>query len=98
MCTAVTRAFDAKGLQFAVQDGPASGQTVPHLHIHVLPRRPNDFARNHDEYEAIEGSERQLTRLDPVAKGEREKERVNRSAQEMAAEADMLRDAMQSTP
>ena len=69
MGRAVTRAFDAKGLQFAVQDGPASGQTVPHQHIHVLPRRPNDFARNDDEYEAIEGSERQLTRLEPVVVG-----------------------------
>jgi hypothetical protein len=35
----------------------------------VLPRRPNDFARNDDEYEAIEGSERQLTRLEPVVVG-----------------------------
>ena len=33
---AVSRSFDCKGLQFAVQDGAASGQTVPHLHIHVV--------------------------------------------------------------
>ena len=27
-------------LSFALQDGPAAGQTVPHIHVHVLPRKP----------------------------------------------------------
>ncbi|KAK2606094.1 Dinucleoside triphosphate hydrolase [Conoideocrella luteorostrata] len=26
----------------AVQDGPASGQTVPHVHVHVIPRKAGD--------------------------------------------------------
>lgn len=25
-----------------INDGPAAGQTVPHLHLHVIPRRPGD--------------------------------------------------------
>ena len=27
----------------AVQDGPASGQTVPHVHVHVIPRIEDDI-------------------------------------------------------
>uniref|UniRef100_A0A3Q0SK65 HIT domain-containing protein n=1 Tax=Amphilophus citrinellus TaxID=61819 RepID=A0A3Q0SK65_AMPCI len=35
------------------QDGPEAGQTVKHVHIHVLPRKAGDFKRNdsiYDEY------------------------------------------------
>ncbi|KAI0248358.1 diadenosine tetraphosphate asymmetrical hydrolase [Lactifluus subvellereus] len=35
----VERVYKADGLTIACQDGRASGQTVPHFHIHVLPRR-----------------------------------------------------------
>jgi len=35
----VQRAYKADGLTIACQDGPASGQTVPHVHFHLLPRR-----------------------------------------------------------
>jgi len=35
----VERAYKADGLTIACQDGRAAGQTVPHFHIHVLPRR-----------------------------------------------------------
>ena len=34
--------FGAAGLTLAIQDGPAAGQTVPHVHIHILPRRVSD--------------------------------------------------------
>ncbi len=90
---AVARAFDAKGLQFAVQDGAAAGQTVPHLHIHIVPRRQGDFQKNDDVYDAIESSEGQLTHLDPAAENDG---RVNRSAEVMDAEAALLRDIMRS--
>lgn len=32
----------------AVQDGPDSGQTVPHLHVHVIPRKKGDVGDNPD--------------------------------------------------
>lgn len=33
----------AKSLTVAVQDGEWAGQSVPHCHVHVLPRVPGDF-------------------------------------------------------
>jgi bis(5'-adenosyl)-triphosphatase len=42
------------GFNVAVQDGPEAGQSVPHVHVHVLPRISNDLARNDDVYEALE--------------------------------------------
>jgi len=38
----------------AVQDGPDAGQTVQHVHVHILPRKPGDFKRNDDVYEKLE--------------------------------------------
>ena len=33
---------DADDFNLAVNDGPAAGQTVAHLHLHVIPRRVGD--------------------------------------------------------
>jgi histidine triad (HIT) family protein len=30
------------GVNLVQANGPAAGQSVPHLHIHIMPRRPND--------------------------------------------------------
>jgi diadenosine tetraphosphate (Ap4A) HIT family hydrolase len=31
-----------QGYNIGINDGPAAGQTVPHLHIHLIPRFTND--------------------------------------------------------
>ena len=38
----------------ALQDGPAAGQSVPHLHVHVLPRKAGDFTNNDEVYDALD--------------------------------------------
>ena len=35
-------AVDADGHTIAVNDGPAAGQEVPHLHVHIVPRFEGD--------------------------------------------------------
>jgi bis(5'-adenosyl)-triphosphatase len=38
----------------AIQDGVAAGQSVPHVHVHILPRVAGDYARNDDIYQDLE--------------------------------------------
>jgi diadenosine tetraphosphate (Ap4A) HIT family hydrolase len=38
------RAFSPDGFNIGINDGAAAGQTVPHLHIHLIPRRLGDVA------------------------------------------------------
>lgn len=45
---------DVSAFNVAVQDGKAAGQSVPHVHVHILPRKGGDFARNDDVYEELE--------------------------------------------
>ncbi|KAL8665040.1 MAG: hypothetical protein Q9202_002596 [Teloschistes flavicans] len=42
----VERVYGASSLNIAIQDGPAAGQSVPHLHTHIIPRQNADL----DEY------------------------------------------------
>lgn len=99
--TVVQNVHTAPALQFAVQDGPGAGQTVPHAHVHVMPRKAGDFERNDDVYPALEKSEGELG--PGLAKGEGGKtiapdpitaagdDRPPRTAEVMDAEADSLR-------
>lgn len=36
------REFEAHGYNIGINDGPAAGQTIPHLHIHLIPRFRGD--------------------------------------------------------
>ena len=38
------RALDADAITIGINDGPASGQTIPHVHVHLVPRREGDGA------------------------------------------------------
>ena len=35
----IERHYNGDALNIAIQDGQSAGQTVPHIHVHILPRR-----------------------------------------------------------
>ena len=41
----VLRHYGAAGANVAVQDGACAGQSVPHVHVHVMPRTKGDGGR-----------------------------------------------------
>ncbi|EEC68751.1 hypothetical protein OsI_37271 [Oryza sativa Indica Group] len=68
----------ASSLTFTIQDGPHSGQTVPHVHVHILPRRKEDF-ENNDNNNGMMNAKNETLDLDI--------ERKDRTMEEMAQEA-----------
>ncbi|XP_077429583.1 bis(5'-adenosyl)-triphosphatase isoform X2 [Vanacampus margaritifer] len=77
----VEKHFNATSLTIAIQDGPEAGQTVKHVHVHVLPRKAGDFERNDSVYDELQKHDGQDE--DVPSKW--------RSEEEMAAEAFILR-------
>lgn len=39
----IEKEFQPKGYNIGINDGPAAGQTVPHLHMHLIPRYAGDL-------------------------------------------------------
>ncbi|KAJ2233152.1 Dinucleoside triphosphate hydrolase [Coemansia sp. RSA 1722] len=79
----VEKLYNAQGLTLCIQDGPMAGQTVSHVHLHVIPRHQGDFPNNDDIYDVLEGR-KPLPHID-------NDQRKPRSEEEMAAEAVVLR-------
>lgn len=42
ICSALKRSFDAEGFNFAWNEGKDCGQSVPHFHLHIVPRKKGD--------------------------------------------------------
>jgi bis(5'-adenosyl)-triphosphatase len=73
-----------------------AGQTVPHFHIHIIPRKKGDWANNDDIYPEIDKKAKDL--VNALKETETEKkagpdaeERPPRTQEEMAKEAVLLR-------
>lgn len=101
MCTAQTTCGVLKSVMnpapeaftLALQDGQLAGQTVPHVHLHILPRFAGDFDRNDDVYDVLEGKDIKRSATDHGAAPDAEPWRIARTAEDMAAEASVLRSA-----
>ncbi|MBW0474876.1 hypothetical protein O181_014591 [Austropuccinia psidii MF-1] len=84
----------ANSLTISIQDGSFAGQSVEHLHVHVIPRRPGDFVPNdaiYNHLNAFEASEvsAKNTRTRPDVKIDND-EREPRTEEDMKQEALML--------
>ena len=53
--------FGCNSTTFAIQDGMHSGQSVPHVHVHIIPRREGDFSNDGEVYREIEKQERKVS-------------------------------------
>ncbi|WVR04006.1 hypothetical protein IAU60_001005 [Kwoniella sp. DSM 27419] len=54
--------YKAKALTVSLQDGAAAGQSVPHVHIHIIPRHPTNYDGDTDQiYPLLEESESNLS-------------------------------------
>ena len=104
----VERVFRASALNVAVQDGADAGQSVPHLHAHIIPRARADMEAHGGSdrvYDWLEGergdvgahlSEREPGPRDrPKFPKVDESARAPRSEAEMNEEAEMLRGEME---
>jgi bis(5'-adenosyl)-triphosphatase len=51
------KAFAVSAFNWTIQEGEEAGQTVPHLHLHLIPREPNDLPQSGDWYPLLKKSE-----------------------------------------
>ena len=83
--------YDCKGFNVAVQDGRAAGQSVPHAHVHILPRTEVDaYAGDDAIYEELEAWAPRGDGNAPV-KMEIPDDRKDRTPEDMASEASSYR-------
>lgn len=96
------RVYEAEAFNVAVQDGEAAGQTVPHVHVHVIPRVKGDPGEGDKVHEWLEGEEGNVGGHMQEVEGTRkagewakDEERKPRSKEAMEEEARMLREEME---
>lgn len=74
----LSRIHNATSVTVTVQDGEDAGQTVKHVHCHIMPRHKGDFEHNDMIYTELQ-------------KHDHEKDLKRRDLSEMVAEAESYR-------
>ena len=107
MSRVIERVFHASALNIAIQDGVDAGQSVPHVHAHIIPRKVSDLDDRGGTdaiYQMMQGEEgdigthlvqRQRRGALPAVDND---DRKPRSDDEMKAEADWLATEMEKEP
>lgn len=104
----IEHVYHASSLNIAIQDGADAGQSVPHVHTHIIPRRKADLddrGGSDAVYSMLEGDEgnvgkhlRERSNDRPRFQGIDDELRKPRSEAEMAEEARTLANEMDKEP
>jgi bis(5'-adenosyl)-triphosphatase len=91
--------YQATAFNVAVQDGRAAGQSVPHVHVHILPRTNGDFERNDVIYEELEAWAPRADMPKPKTNIDvpEDDDRIDRTPERMADEAAAYRRLLESS-
>ncbi|XBW35670.1 hypothetical protein QEN19_001241 [Hanseniaspora menglaensis] len=82
---------NTNGVNLAIQDGELSGQSVPHVHAHIIPRFENGNMGD-KVYDLLKGNDQAKNSAGDVAKPDAPIQRRERSMEEMISEASHLKD------
>jgi bis(5'-adenosyl)-triphosphatase len=84
------KAFHTDAFDLSVQEKPEAGQTIEHLHLHIVPRLKNDMAHPGDWYPVIHESD-QMIMDDKTRKrlADDDLRRIVEKLREVAADPDM---------
>jgi bis(5'-adenosyl)-triphosphatase len=105
----IERVYKATALNIAIQDGEDAGQSVPHVHVHVIPRKKADLDDRGGSdaiYKMMDGeegnigghmkeAERRAKRANEFPRVDADSARKARTEQEMRKEAEWLAEEMQ---
>jgi bis(5'-adenosyl)-triphosphatase len=58
----IERVYSATALNIAIQDGRDAGQSVPHVHAHIIPRKRDDLPEPDAIYHMMEGEDADLAK------------------------------------
>lgn len=83
-------------MTISIQDGKSAGQSVPHVHVHLIPRKSTDYGGDNDQiYPALEENEQGLKDALELKTSEwtgaKDEDRKPRSMEEMEKEAAWLK-------
>lgn len=98
--------YHVNSVTVAIQDGPPAGQTIPDVHVHIMPREYGDFKENDVVYDMLDEAD-----ILPHSNGnlsasiflftnsciEPDAERIPRSKEQMTAEARKYIDFLSSS-
>ncbi|MCJ1467801.1 hypothetical protein MMC07_006426 [Pseudocyphellaria aurata] len=90
----VERVYHASSLNIAIQDGADAGQSVPHVHAHIIPRQKADLDGSDAIYGMLEGEDGDVGKhLQQRPVGRPKFPKVDEGTRQPRSEAEMVEEA-----